>query len=115
VTLDSRGLFNSGAEGLGDGAGVLAFEHGVELGGDVEELAVAGLPDLQERTRVEAALDRTAGIQTLLKLLRNEVFLEALATGVLQDSGEPEQLLAVEFGQGIFRVGVRVGHGALKI
>jgi hypothetical protein len=84
---------------------------GVEEGGDFEELAVARFPDLEERARVEAALDGASLVEALLERLADEVLLQALAAGVLQNAGQPVEFLPVEAVQRI----VGVGHGALEI
>ena len=50
-----------------------------------EELAISGLPDLQERTRIEPPFHRTSLVKTLFKSLADQVFFETLAAGVLQN------------------------------
>src|SRR5690242_15458073 len=68
---------HGGAERLGDDLGVLGLQLRLDLGRDLEELAVAGLPDFQERARIEAAGDRAALVQALLELLAHQIFFEA--------------------------------------
>src|SRR6185369_16841676 len=106
-----HGFAELGLQGLGDAQGVLGFHEGVEFGRDLEEFAVAGLPDFEEGTGVEAAFDGAALVETVLELLADEVFLQALAAGVFEDTGEPKNLLTVETGEGV--LGVR--HGAIEI
>jgi hypothetical protein len=98
-------------EALGGSAGVLAFDAGIQLGGDIEELAVAGFPDFEKGAGVETAFHRTSLVEALFEGLANEVFLEALTAGVLQNAGQPVQFLPAE---AIQRV-LGVGHGALEI
>ena len=99
------------AKGLGGGPGVLAFHLGVQQGGDFEELAVARLPDLEKRARVETALHGSSLVEALFERLADEIFLQAFAAGVLQNAGQPVEFLPVEAVQRI----VGVGHGALEI
>jgi hypothetical protein len=107
VALDGRCGGELLAESLGGGAGVLAFDAGMELGGDFEELAIAGFPDFEEGTGVEAAFDRASLVEALFEGLADEVFLQALAAGVLQNAGQPVQFVPVEAVQGV----LEVGHG----
>jgi hypothetical protein len=83
----------------------------VQEGGDFEELAVSRFPDLEERARVETALQGPALVEALFERLADEVLLETLAAGVLQNAGQPVEFLPVEAVQRI----VGVGHGALEI
>ena len=99
------------AQALGGGPGVLAFHLGVQQGGDFEELAVARLPDLEKRARVETALHGSSLVEALFERLADEIFLQAFAAGVLQNAGQPVEFLPVEAVQRI----VGVGHGALEI
>ena len=99
------------AEALGGGTGVLAFDAGIQLGGDFEELAVAGFPDFEKGAGVETAFDRTSLVEALFEGLADEVFLQALTAGVLQNAGQPVQFLPVEAVQRV----LGVGHGALEI
>jgi urea transporter len=77
------------AEALGGGASVLAFDAGIQLGGNFEELAVAGLPDFEKGAGVETAFDGTSLIEAIFEGLADEVFLQALTAGVLQNAGQP--------------------------
>jgi hypothetical protein len=99
------------AQAFGRGARVLALEVGVEFAGDLEELAIAGLPDFEKRAGIEAAVDGSALVETLLEGLVHQIFFKAFAAGILEDSGEPEQFLMVEARERV----VVVGHGAIEI
>src|SRR5215213_10130329 len=81
VSFDLGRCFETGAQSLGDRAGVLGFQPRVDVGRDLQELAVARLPYLQEWAGVEAAHDRTARVQPLLELLADKIFFEPLAAG----------------------------------
>ena len=69
--------------------------------GRLQQLAVARLPDLQERPGIQAPLQRPALLQPFLKGLADEVLFQTLSAGVLQNAGEPKELLAVQLGQRI--------------
>jgi hypothetical protein len=99
------------AEALRSGAGIVAFDLRVQLGGDFEELPVPGFPDLEKRAGVETSFDRASLVEALFEGLANEVFLQALAAGVLQNAGQPVQFLPVETVQRV----LGEGHGALEI
>jgi hypothetical protein len=99
------------AKAFGGRPGVVAFQLGVEFTGDFKELAIAGLPDFQERARVETARHRTALVEALFKRLADQVLLQPLTAGVLQNASQPVQFLPVETVQRI----LRIGHGALEI
>src|SRR5262245_53490896 len=55
------------AQCFGGRSGFLPFELLVQFRGDIEELAIPRLPDLQERARIETALHRAPLIEALLK------------------------------------------------
>ena len=90
---------------------VLAFHLRVQLRRDFEKLAVAGLPDLQERAGIQTPFHRTSLVEALFERLANQILLQPLAAGILQNASQPMQLLPVEAVQRI----LRIGHGALEI
>jgi hypothetical protein len=99
------------AETLGGSPGVLRLHPGVQLGGDFEELAVAGFPNLEKRAGVETTLYRPSLVEALFERLTDQVFLQPLAAGVLQNAGQPVEFLPVE---AVHRI-LGVAHGALEI
>ena len=82
---------------------ILAFQHGVQLRSHLQEFSVARLPDFQKRPRIEPALHGTALMQAILEFLADQVFLQALTARVFQNAGEPQQLLSIQFVEGILR------------
>src|SRR5947209_50427 len=108
MPIDGRRRFELRAQTFGGGAGAIAFELHMQLGGNLQELAVAGLPDLEKRPRIEAPFHGTALVEAFFEGLTDEILFQAFAAGILQNAGKPEQLLTVEPGKGI----LRVGHGA---
>jgi hypothetical protein len=63
--------------------GVLAFHLRVQLRRNFKKLAVAGLPDLQERAGIETPFHRTSLVETFFERLANQILLQPLAAGVL--------------------------------
>src|SRR5262245_40469676 len=86
---------------FGRGTGLLPFQLLMKFRGNVEEFAIAGLPDFEKRTRIETAFNGSAAVEAVFERLADEILFEALAAGVLQDRGEPEELLAAEAVEGI--------------
>src|SRR5215472_2490718 len=88
-------------QGLRRRARLIPLDLCVQFGSDLQGLAVARLPDLEKRPWIEAPLHRAAPVELFLEGLADQVLLEALAAGVLEDAGQPEQLLAVQAGERI--------------
>src|SRR5215472_9163660 len=97
-------------QGLRRRARLIALDLRVQFGSDLQKPAVARLPDLEKRPWIEAPFHRAAPVELFLEGLADQVLLQALAAGVLEDSGQPEQLLAVQAGQ---RILLR-GHAYLE-
>ncbi len=83
----------------------------VQLARYLEKLAVARLPNLQKRARIQPPFHRTPLVEALFERLADQVFLQPLTAGVLQNASQPVQFLPVEAVQRI----LRIGHGALEI
>jgi hypothetical protein len=93
---------NPGAQTAGGSTRFAGFQLGVQFRGDIEELAIARLPNLEKRAGIETTGDRTALIQLRFKSLADQVLLETLTAGVFEDTRKPEELLAIEAGERCF-------------
>jgi hypothetical protein len=63
--------------------------------GNLQELAIAWLPNLQKRARIETAGNGATAIQLFFECLANQVLLQTLAASVFEDARKPEELLAI--------------------
>jgi hypothetical protein len=83
----------------------------MQFRGNFQEFAITRLPDFKERARVEPAFHRAPAVKPLLEGLVHQILFEALAAGVLKDSGQPHEFLMIEPGERV----LGVGHEAIEI
>src|SRR3954447_24337521 len=93
MTMQGNRGIEAGTQRFGGRTRIFAFELLMQSGGDLEEFAVARLPNLEEWPRVQAAFQRAALVEAFLKGLADEILFQAFAAGVFQNAHQPEEFL----------------------
>ncbi len=88
---------DSGLERPCNPARLVGLQSGLKLGRNLQELAVAGFPNVEEWAGVQTAFNGPAAVQPFFERLVHQVLFEPLPARILEDAGQPNTFLPVQF------------------